>query len=669
MLSGESFRVFEFAEADYNIYAIFEESEILTGKSRKLEYPRAIDLICSFDIETSVVKGMDESIMYVWQFAIEDQLVIIGRTWDEFRRFLITIESICLDLQARLIIFVHNLSYEFQFLRTVLEFTEDQVFLIKPRKPLTARYHDIIEFRCSYFLSNMSLQEFTKKMKVKHPKQDGDDYDYEKTRYPWDELSEDELRYCCYDVIGLNEAIRVLMESEQDNLISLPHTSTGYVRRDARDAMRQVVKGYVSDQLPDYYTYQMCREAFRGGNTHANRYYVGHILENVYSADRSSSYPDVQCNDLFPVSAFKNAGEVTSSYLDKLLNHEKALLIRAAFWNVQLRNVYWGSPYIPIDKCRHMYDYAPDNGRVLNAEYLEITLTDIDFKIIEAEYKWDRLEILDVSSASYGPLPDALKKITIQYYRNKTSLKGVKNQEIFYTKEKNKLNSIYGMSAQNPVKQSIKMQGLDYVIGTEDEEHILLSTRSQQFMPYQWGVWVTAWARYRLEEGIRLAGDDFVYTDTDCVKSLSEIDFSAYNKIRQKASKASGAYAKDPSGKTHYMGVYETEEKADRFITWGSKKYVTEKDGKVNVTVSGVVRKHSAGELEKLGGIEAFKPGLVFRDAGGLEAVYNDHPLQRLTIDGKQIELPSNTCLLPSEYTLGITSQYEELLFSIENSL
>ena len=59
-------------------------------------------------------------------------------------------------------------------------------------------------------------------------------------------------------------------------------------------------------------------------------------------------------------------------------------------------------------------------------------------------------------------------------------------------KSKNKLNSIYGMMAQNPVKQSI-----DFI----DD-------------------WMTAWARYRLEEGIWLAGDNFVYCDTDSVNIL-----------------------------------------------------------------------------------------------------------------------------------------------------
>lgn len=666
-ISDNDYKILKYEEVDYNIYAIFEECGLLTGKSRKLKYPNCMNLICSFDIETTYLKDIEESFMYVWQFAISNELVIIGRTWKDFKKFIETLVTICEDLKARLIIFVHNLSYEFQYLRTVFTFNEDDVFLVKSRKPLTARYRDVIEFRCSYFLTNMSLSEFTNKMQVKHVKLNEDEsFDYSEQRFPWTELTDEELSYCCHDVIGLNEAISVLINSDNDTLITLPHTSTGYVRRDARTAMRKVEKNYVPSILPNYHIYQMCREAFRGGNTHANRYYVGKILNNVYSADRSSSYPDVQINDKFPVSQFEEVGSTSIEHFEKLINKSKAIIVRIALFDIRLRDKYFGCPYIPIDKCRKLKDYVNDNGRVLRASYLEMTLTDIDFKIIEDEYVWNDIEILDLAYANYGELPQSLKDVIIRYYKNKTELKGVEGQEIFYTKEKNKLNSVYGMSAQNPVKQRILLKGLEYVTQNENEEDILYKTRSQQFLPYQWGVWTTAWARYRLEEGIRMAGDDFVYTDTDCVKSVAEINWRKYNAARIKASKSHGAYATDKKGVTHYMGVYETEGKVDRFITWGAKKYVGEVDGKLKVTVSGVTRKHSAAELAAAGGIESFKPGLRFIDAGGLEAKYNDHPIQCLILDEGVIELTSNTALRASTYLLGITNIYEELLFSLD---
>ena len=74
--------------------------------------------------------------------------------------------------------------------------------------------------------------------------------------------------------------------------------------------MSDVSYSFVKSQLPDYEIYKMLREAFRGGNTHANRYYTNYTLHNVHSADRSSSYPDVMCNCKLPISEFYRLGDL-----------------------------------------------------------------------------------------------------------------------------------------------------------------------------------------------------------------------------------------------------------------------------------------------------------------------------------------------------------------------
>lgn len=651
----------DYSEITDEYYSIITKAPIIEGRNKNRKYPSVIDMVCAFDIETTYLAEIDDSCMYTWQLSVEGQ-GLLGRQWSEFYELMENLELIAKEREARLVIYVHNLSFEFQFLRSLLEFSPDDVFIVKSRKILKAVYHNLIEFRCAYLLTNMSLDDFTKKMEVEHQKLSGQEFDYSKRRYPWTELTEDEKSYCMHDVYGLVEALHKYFEINNDNLLSVPMTSTGFVRRDAKNAMRTVSRDEIEDMLPNWHIYTLCRDAFRGGNTHANRYYVGHILKDVYSADRSSSYPDVQINCPFPMSCFSEEGQQSVRRLEQLIEKEKAILVRVIFYNIELKDKYWGCPYLSYDKCEGTTGEIVENGRILKSKFLETTLTDIDYRIIESEYKWDKIEIVDLCYASYGPLPKPLKQVTIDYYINKTSLKGVDGQEVFYVKSKNLLNSIFGMTAQNPVKPEIKMYGLEYHTVDTDLKKLLYATRNRQFMPYQWGVWITAWARYRLEEGIRIAGDDFVYCDTDCVKSLKELNWKAYNKERMNDSKASGAYAKDAKGRIHYMGVYETEEKLDRFVTWGAKKYCGELNGKLAVTVSGVVRKHSASELERLGGIEAFRPGLRFVDAGGLEARYQDHDLQVLEIDGHKLYLTSSVSLVPSEYTLGITSKYEKIL-------
>lgn len=642
-----------------------------SGNQRTKKRTKYKDLITAFDIETTRLADIEQSIMYVWQWQFGDEYTVVGRTWEQFELFQRKLANILDD--SVLVVFVHNLSYEFQFLRGIYNFQPDEVFAVKSRKVLKCNMHEHFEFRCSYIHSNMNLDTYTKKMGVKHKKLTGT-FDYDKLRYPWTELTDDEIAYCVHDVQGLVEAIEIEMKHDGDNLYTFPLTSTGYVRRDAKKAMSEVSQSFIKGQLPDYEIYKMLREAFRGGNTHANRYYADYTLHNVHSADRSSSYPDVMCNCKFPISEFYRLGNIPYEEVIKMIGkRQKACLMRVAITGVYLKRIDWGCPYLSLSKCRYVENPLIDNGRIISADYLETTITDIDLKILLSEYSWKDIKFFDFATARYGYLPEPLRKTICKYYYNKTGLKNVEGQELLYTKSKNKLNSLYGMCAQDPVKQSILFIDEDFKEQNDNEEELLKAYNKKAFLAYQWGVWVTAWARYRLEEGIQLAHGDtddtnapqFVYCDTDSVKYLGEINLDKFNVERIKDSKQSGAYATDPSGITHYMGVYEKEHDMCEFRTMGAKKYVYREkpEDKLVCTIAGVSKNLGGKELEAHGGITAFHEGFTFEKAGGLEAVYNDKPgVSEYTAEGRTGKITSNVCLRPSTYTLGLTADYKRLL-------
>ena len=196
------------------------------------------------------------------------------------------------------------------------------------------------------------------------------------------------------------------------------------------------------------------------------------------------------------------------------------------------------------------------------------------------------------------------------------------------------------------------------------------------FVCYQWGCWVTAWARYRLREAIWIVieqGGDFLYCDTDSVKYLGDINWSDYNRARTEASTQSGAYATDPAGEVHHMGVLEQEKDMLKFRTLGAKKYVYttldknkktgELEERLHVTIAGVAKSAGAAELEAAGGITAFHTGFRFESAGGLEAIYNDAPeIGSIEVDGHRLEITSNVVIRDSTYTLGITEEYRYIL-------
>lgn len=642
-----------------------------SGNQRTKKRVKYKDVITAFDIETTRLVDIEQSIMYIWQWQFGDEITVVGRTWEEFEKFQRKLASVLAD--DILVVFVHNLSYEFQFLRGIYQFQPDEVFAIKSRKVLKCNMRGCFEFRCSYIHSNMNLDTYTKKMGVKHKKLTGT-FDYDKLRFPWTEMTDDEIAYCVHDVQGLVEAIEIEMKHDGDNLYTFPLTSTGYVRRDAKKAMSEVSFSFIKDQLPDYEIYKMLREAFRGGNTHANRYYTNYTLHNVHSADRSSSYPDVMCNCKFPISEFYRMGDIPYEEVITLLGkRQKACLMRVAITGAHLQRYDWGCPYLSLSKCRNLVKPLIDNGRIISADYLETTITDIDLKILLQEYAWTDIKFYDMAVARYGYLPKPLIKTICQYYHYKTELKNVEGQELLYMKSKNKLNSLYGMCAQDPVKQSILFENDDFVEQHDNEAELLETHNKKAFLAYQWGVWVTAWARYRLEEGIQLAHGDindpnapqFVYCDTDSVKYLGEIDLTKFNNERIADSKKSGAYATDPKGITHYMGVYEKEHDMCEFRTMGAKKYVYREnpDDKLVCTIAGVSKNAGGKELEEHGGIEAFHEGFTFEKAGGLEAVYNDKPpITETERDGRRITITSNVTLRPSTYTLGLTAEYKRLL-------
>lgn len=664
-------------------------AEVLSS-ARPLTRPRGnlggnkriyLEVFGAFDIETTRLDD-EHSVMYIWQLQLGVGCTVIGRSWKELRRCLQRIRSL-LPEGVWFVLLVHNLSFEFQFLRGFYKFRSAEVFAVDKRRPLRVDMEKFrIEFRCTYLHTNMSLGVYLDKMGVEHPKQAG--FDYEKKRWPWTPLSDQEILYAVNDVRGLVEAYTIEMMHDGDNLYSVPATSTGYVRRDVKKAMSRLRFGFVRDQLPDLELFTMLREAFRGGNTHANRYYSGQLLRDVGSYDRSSSYPDVQLNCEFPIGRFRKVPhEIRLAELEDLINRRhKAVVMRIALWIVRLKDPLWGCPYLAVDKCRRIYGGAEDNGRILRADYLETTITDVDFKILIQEYDFDGVKIIDCAYARYGQLPEPLKNCIRTYYKLKTALKGNKEQALLYEKSKNKLNSIYGMSAQSPVKFSIVYgsgpDGWDLDDSLTVEE-LLEKSKKRAFIPYQWGVWTVAWARYRLEQGIRLVSDpdnpdrskrcDFVYCDTDSVKFIGHPDFSKLNNELRSLSIEHEAWADDPAGIRHYMGVYEADDgyPVTEFATRGAKKYVCRHpDGKLEATIAGVAKRGAVTggeELEEAGGISAFLlPEFVFTKAGGTAVVYNDHDRYFVRIDGHRLQVRECVTILPDTYTLSDTVDYNRLL-------
>lgn len=711
-------------------YSIFSQCKLQKPKRKKKtkHQHKYKDLICAFDIETSTIncgEHGDQSFMYIWQMQIDSLFTIIGRTWEELRQLLQGIKAE-LSEDEYLCIFVHNLSYEFQFLSGVFDFNTEDVFCLDHRKVAKADLWGCFEFRCSYIHSNSSLDRWTRELRVEHTKRAGD-LDYSTVRYPWtpwESFSQEEQDYMTYDVLGLVECIKAEMLRDDDTLYSYPLTATGYCRREAKRAIFNCTgPGFRSALqcqqrgpdgfIPDLEIYHALRENFRGGDTHANRKYAGIKIKEigpVHSVDRSSSYPDVLVNCKYPMGEWRKIKNEHVSVAELLFWLERGtpVLCRVYFSNIRLRDPDWGFPYLALAKCRGVplqdkrgsrdpKDVALiDNGRILYSPAVCTTLNDIDLKIIMDTYEFDTMEVDDLWVSRYGKLPRDFVSLILQYYSDKTGLKGLAEHlgldptsreaidiEQRYAASKAKINSLYGLCAQCPIKQNVlykpNLEDL-YYLDDKDEASLLAEHNRTGYLSYAWACWCTSWARYRLYEAQKIAGDHGIYCDTDSLKYWGDVDWTAYNKARVADSKRTGAYAKDPAGKIHYMGVMEQEDDYIECKFYGAKKYAYRtKDGVLHATIAGVSKAQckkdtridtaqglGATWLEKNGGIDAFQTGFVFdgqAHGGGTMAVYNDHPeVPDQEIDGHTLRITRNVVIAESSYTLGLTADYSALL-------
>lgn len=610
--------------------------------------------------------------MYIWMFSINEQ-VYYGRTWDELKAFMLRIEYWATGKKK--FVFVHNLAYEFQFMRNAFKFKN--VFARKSRKTLKFELQEFnFEFRCSYMMSNSSLEKLPKIYQLPIEKKVGN-LDYSILRNNKTVISEKELEYCENDCLVIYHYILKELET-YETIKNIPLTSTGHVRKELKDLIqndysyRNKVRRSVN---VDGHVYNLLISAFAGGYTHANWIYADEIIENVDSYDFTSSYPYVMVTHKFPATEFRK------------INITKIEQFKSCFAyiiNVRLKGVsckYYNN-FISQSKCKRILKGRYDNGRLIGAEELEIILTDVDFKFIMETYEIEEYEFLEVYYSIYDYLPKQFIEFILQKYVNKTEYKNVAGKEVEYALEKAKFNSLYGMSVTNNIKDNVVFDNEDgwkeVPLINEEIKALLEKEQKAGFLSFSYGVWVTAWARYNLLSNLIKFDKNVIYADTDSLKLYGNYDkmiIENYNKevenrIKEVAKELEidieKFQPKDSKGIKHILGVFEHDASYDKFITQGAKKYayIDSKDKEIHITVSGVPKK-GAKALKKL---EDFKDNFVFKyeDTGKNLLIYNDE-MESFELEdyqgNKELIVAKYGCsLVPTTYELGKSEEYAYLI-------
>lgn len=601
------------------------DNERLRSKKKVLYF----DTPCAFDIETTSFisyNGEKTAIMYEWTLGING-LVIIGRTWDEFLKCIEKlIECLDISLNKRLVIYVHNLSYEFQFICKRFEW--EKVFAIDNRKPVYATTTDGIEFRCSYLLSGYALAKLAKNLTtIKIEKLVGD-LDYSLLRHSDTPLTDKEKGYCVNDVKIVMAYIYERIQLD-GGITKIPLTKTGYVRQYCRHECFKNEKSTKYRKNREYYDlmneltiepeeYKQLKRAFQGGFTHANPFFSGKEVQHVGSDDFTSSYPCVMVAEMFPMSKAEVVDIKSKEDLEYNLKYY-CCLFDAEFINIDSKVLF--DNYISISRCWDVEKPIVNNGRLVSAKRIRITLTEQDYNIIKVFYKSEHFGVSNFRRYKKSYLPTPLVKSILKLYSDKTTLKGVEGKEVEYLQSKEKINACYGMIVTDIVRDSYIYTD-EWLSDTPDFNTAIekYNNSSNRFLFYPWGVWVTAYARRNLFTGIIEFKNDYIYSDTDSIKTVNRENhikyINAYNEmIRNRLYKAMDFHGLshdliEPTtvmGEKKCLGVWDFEGYYERFKTLGAKRYMVQKNGEINITVSGLNKKIAVPYLKQKFGDDIFK--------------------------------------------------------------
>lgn len=539
-------------------------------------------------------------------------------------------------------IYFHNLSYDWEFIRKFLicQFgTPKRQLNTKPHYPIYIQW-DRFVIKDSLILAQRSLEKWTIDMDVDHKKSVGK-WNYDKIRCQDEEFTTDELEYIEHDTLAGVECLDRHCQIHKKNVASIHMTATGIPREQVykRGKPNRAKEKFLSMHL-EFEQQKQMDHVFHGGFTHGNRHFVDLAFTQdlirefgyrqdpfIRSADFASSYPYIMLSEKFPMEKFTSYHDCKMQ--DVLTSRNYAYYGRLCLVKPRLKDDFQPMPYLQYSKTVMTINPVLDNGRILCAEYVEIWVSDPDIEIINNMYDCDFHIIKDVNIAFKDYLPRWLTDYVFQCFENKSKLKG--KDPVLYAISKATINSIYGMMVQKVFAADIVE---DYQTGewttesefTEEKYQEYLDNR-KKILPYQWGVWITAYACRNLFE-LGSCFDLWLYSDTDSCYGLGmdSDQLQSYNDTCKEKLRNNNYGCVNVKGREYWLGIAESDPEEDiytEFKYMGAKRYVyrSAADGKLHITVAGVPKK---GVVCLQDDINNFQDGFIFdgRETGKLLHTY-----------------------------------------------
>ena len=637
------------------------------------------DIIIMADTETS--KSIPDTVcvnhICIWTVSLRAYHINIatlwGRTPSELVECLTKIHE-SMDGE-RTIIFWHNLSYDYVFLRQFLYKRwkiPDKQLNTKPHYPINIEFGNGIVFRDSLCISQRSLERWAKDLDVEHKKAVGS-WDYDLIRNQDYNYSDEEHHYAENDTLAGVECIDAYMEAIGKNITTLPYTATGTVRDQTRKAGKKynAHSQYLRICIDDLVLLHKATRIYHGGYAHANRYIVGRTIEESITAyDFASSYPFVMLTELYPMEKYTHM-DIPCSLEDviALANDDYSVLMTLKMSYVKPKDIRFPMPVLQQSKAKQIFNPVLDNGRIIKCDYIEIDVSEINLQLILSQYDYEEILIEDVYYAKKDYLPRWFRDFIFEKYKKKCELKG--GDKVLYDISKSVVNCLYGMCCQKAIQNDIKE---DYDTGEfyieEKDGQELLDKKNKNFnsiLPYQWGIYVTEYAMRNLFE-LGSCCKRWLYSDTDSCygQKWNYRKLAEYN-VRCKKKMLDAGYGpvtilRDGNTFTYNLGCAELDGIYTQFRTLGSKRYCCRKksDGELKLTVAGVPKKTGVKCLNN--DIENFKEGMDFPgEVTGKRTHTFIYSEEGIYIDDQGNEVADSIDLSPCNYHLDTTLAFEWL--------
>lgn len=454
------------------------------------------DIVFGLDIETSTIEienSENEYCSFMYSYCVSKlnfktgtyKDITIGRTYRDLDKFLYDLNDKANKKDIDIVIYIHNLSYEFSFFCNNLKFftsnlesiSEKDFLFLESNKPLFIKLDRLI-FKCSYLLTGKSIKKLGDEIGLQKL-----DYNYNKLRTPKTKMTEKEIKYNYRDVEIMLKSVYKLFKNNKymKSVKDIPFTKTGLMRFNCeqnknvnertefinkkgkkRTGTLLRLNNFICHQekAKDYSQIRLWQNLFQGGLVYSNPKYTSDVIENVASYDFKSDYPYQMLYRYYP----SNFERVVENKTEKLFEITKKLTYKNFVYKkfsdsmfncvVEVKELESKFEFYPLStskiinpsKLKNMRNCLIINGKILKCYTpIKMYMSCVDFLTLKVFYNFKivKCHYLEIAR-HYEPsnkfklnsvLYNAKKKIEFSKYlkiiEDQNEFKKYSNDEIF----------------------------------------------------------------------------------------------------------------------------------------------------------------------------------------------------------------------------------------------